>query len=81
MAIIDSIKSKIHPVLIFKSHYPNIEISKIGDYQYITSNPSGIDDDKHIFIDITTDKKLSFGEFKRDTKRFAAGLVNKVGFK
>ncbi|CAG8613767.1 5422_t:CDS:10 [Funneliformis caledonium] len=67
--------------MIFKSRFPDIEIPKIGVYQYATSNPSGIDDDKHIFIDAMTNKKLSFGEFKRDTKRLAAGLVNKVGFK
>ena len=67
--------------MVFKSRFPDIEIPKIGVYQYVTSNPSGINDEKLIFIDAATEKKLSFGEFKRDTKRFAAGLINKVGFK
>ncbi|CAG8595755.1 9768_t:CDS:10 [Funneliformis mosseae] len=67
--------------MIFKSRFPDIEIPKIGVYQYITSNPSGIDDEKLIFVDAITNKKLPFGEFKRDTKRFAAGLIHKVGFK
>ncbi|CAI2172452.1 4263_t:CDS:10 [Funneliformis geosporum] len=67
--------------MIFKSRFLDIEIPKIGIYQYATSNTSGIDDEKPIFIDATTDKKLSFGEFKRNSRRFAAGLVNKVGFK
>jgi len=53
----------------------------MGVYQYITSNPSGINDDKVIFTDGTTDKKLTYGEFKSNSKKLAAGLINKVGFK
>ncbi|RIA89003.1 hypothetical protein C1645_738947 [Glomus cerebriforme] len=59
----------------------NIEFPEIGIYQYITSNPYGIDDDKAIFIDGTTDKKLTFGQLKSNSKKLAAGLINKVGFK
>ena len=68
-------------MLVFKSNFPDIEIPKIGIYQYITSNPYGIDDEEVIFIDGITDKKLTFGQFKSDTKKFANGLRNKVNFK
>ncbi|CAG8726057.1 4402_t:CDS:2, partial [Acaulospora morrowiae] len=66
--------------MIFKSKLPDIEIPSIGVYQHVTSNPYNISEDKEIFVDGITDKKLSFGEFKRKSKRFAAGLHDKVGF-
>ncbi|GBC08858.1 hypothetical protein RclHR1_08430007 [Rhizophagus clarus] len=59
--------------------FPNIEIPTMGIYQYVTSNPNGIKDDKVIFTDSTTDKKLSYGEFKSNSKRLAAGLIDKAG--
>ena len=58
----------------------DIEIPMIGIYQYITSNPNGLKDDKVISIDGITGEKLTYGEFKRNSKRFAAGLINKAGF-
>ena len=67
--------------MIFRTNFPDIEIPKIGLYQYITSNPYGIDDDKVIFIDGITNKKLTFGQFKSNSKKLAAGLIDKVGFK
>ena len=67
--------------MIFKPSHPGIEIPEIGIYRFITSNPNGINDEKAIFIDGTTGKKLTYGEFKTNTKKFAAGLINKVGFK
>jgi 4-coumarate--CoA ligase len=67
--------------MISRSNFPNIDIKKIGVYQFITSNPYGIDDDKVIFIDGVTDKKLTFGQLKTNSKKLAFGLINKVGFK
>ncbi|CAG8500245.1 5897_t:CDS:10 [Cetraspora pellucida] len=68
--------------MIFKSkRYPDVEIPNVGVYQYVTSNPNKISDDKVIFIDGITDEKVTFGELKRDSKRFAAGLQDKIGFK
>ncbi|CAG8791005.1 1389_t:CDS:2, partial [Acaulospora morrowiae] len=52
-----------------------------GIYQYITSNPNNVLENKILFIDGTTDEKITFGEFKSKTKRFAAGLQDKAGFK
>ncbi|CAG8699253.1 16673_t:CDS:2, partial [Acaulospora morrowiae] len=67
--------------MIFKSKLPNIEIPSTGVYQYITSNPNNVPENKVLFIDGTTDEKITFGEFKSKIKRFAAGLHDKVGFK
>ncbi|PKY44438.1 acetyl-CoA synthetase-like protein [Rhizophagus irregularis] len=65
--------------MIFKSNFPDIDIKKIGIYQFITSNPYGIKDDKVIFIDGITDKKLTFGQLKTNSKKLASGLKN-IGF-
>ncbi|POG59609.1 hypothetical protein GLOIN_2v1720803 [Rhizophagus irregularis DAOM 181602=DAOM 197198] len=67
--------------MIFRSKFSDVDIKKIGVYQFITSNPYGIDDDKAIFIDGNTDKKLTFGQLKTNSKKFAFGLINKIGFK
>ncbi|CAG8513240.1 14713_t:CDS:2, partial [Acaulospora colombiana] len=67
--------------MIFKSKLPDIEIPSVGVYQYATSNPNNVSESKVIFIDGITDKKITFGEFKSETKSFAAGLCDKVGFK
>ncbi|CAB4392602.1 acetyl-CoA synthetase-like protein [Rhizophagus irregularis] len=67
--------------MIFKSLLPDIEIPAMGIYQYVTSNPNGISDDKVIFTDGITDKKLTYGELKSNSKKLAAGLIDKAGFK
>ncbi|RIA89002.1 hypothetical protein C1645_851678 [Glomus cerebriforme] len=67
--------------MIFRSSHPDIEIPEVGVFQYTTSNPYGINDDKAIFIDGTTDKRLTFGQLKSSSRKLAAGLINKVGFK
>ena len=66
--------------MIFNSPEKDIEISTIGIYQYITSNPIGIKDDKVILTDGITGEKLTYGELKRNSKRLAAGLIDKTGF-
>ncbi|RIB06824.1 hypothetical protein C2G38_2135536 [Gigaspora rosea] len=67
--------------MIFNSSCPEVEIPKIGIYQYATSNKNKISDNKVIFTDGMTDEKVTFGELKRDSRRFAAGLQDKLGFK
>ncbi|CAG8588370.1 16931_t:CDS:10, partial [Cetraspora pellucida] len=66
--------------MIFESNYPDIKIPQTGVYQYITSNPEQIPDEKPIFIDGITGKSCTYGEFKQDSKKFAAGLQDKLGF-
>ncbi|CAG8523103.1 14920_t:CDS:2 [Racocetra fulgida] len=65
----------------FKSKYPNIEIPEEGVYQFITSNPEGISDDNVCYIDGITNEYYTFGKIKSESKKFAAGLLDKVGFK
>jgi len=67
--------------MIFNSPNKDIEsFAMIGIYQYITSNPSRMKDDKVILTDGITDEKLTYGELKRISKRLAAGLIDKAGF-
>ncbi|CAG8804183.1 7925_t:CDS:2, partial [Racocetra persica] len=51
-----------------------------GIYQYVTSNPNKISDDKIIYVDWITGKSYTFGEVKHESKKFAAGLQDKLGF-
>ncbi|CAG8587619.1 13669_t:CDS:10, partial [Acaulospora colombiana] len=66
---------------VFRSHYSDVEIPDIGIYHFVTSNPNNIPDSKVVFVDATTHRKITFGEFKRDSKRFAAGLQDQLEFK
>ncbi|KAF0464773.1 acetyl-CoA synthetase-like protein [Gigaspora margarita] len=56
------------------------KIPQVGIYQYLTSNPNKIPDDKVIYVDGVTGKGYTFGEFKHESKRFAAGLQDKLEF-
>ncbi|CAG8599655.1 13249_t:CDS:10 [Cetraspora pellucida] len=67
--------------MIFKSKYPDIKIPQVGIYQYVTSNPNKIPDDKIIYVDGITGKSYTFGEFKHESKKFATGLQDNLGFK
>ena len=67
--------------MIFRSAVPDIEIPSLGVYQYATRNENGIDDNKPVFIDAATGVELTFGAFKRDSKRLAAGLQDKLDLK
>ncbi|CAI2174496.1 11998_t:CDS:2, partial [Funneliformis geosporum] len=58
-----------------------IEIPSVGIFQFVFSNPNKVSEDKPIFIDGLTDKKLTFAELKSNAKKLAAGLQDKVGFK
>ncbi|RIB26738.1 hypothetical protein C2G38_2162605 [Gigaspora rosea] len=67
--------------MIFNSKYPDIKIPQVGIYQYVTSNPNKISEDKVIYLDGITGKSYTFGEFKHESKKFAAGLQDKLEFK
>ncbi|CAG8611510.1 14526_t:CDS:2 [Dentiscutata erythropus] len=67
--------------MIFKSSYPDLKIPQDGIYQYVISNPNKIPDDKVIYVDGITGKSYTFGEFKHESKKFAAGLQDVLGFK
>ncbi|CAG8728740.1 27217_t:CDS:10 [Dentiscutata erythropus] len=67
--------------MIFNSKYPDVKVPQVGIYQYVTSNPNKIPDDKVIYVDAITGKSYTFGEFKHESKKFAAGLQDKLEFK
>ncbi len=62
--------------MIFRSKI-NINISVKGVFQTLIN-----DGNKNAtFIDGTTGKKLTFDKLKSDSKKLAAGLIEKAGFK
>ncbi|KAF0560713.1 acetyl-CoA synthetase-like protein [Gigaspora margarita] len=67
--------------MIFESKYPDIKIPQVDVYQYVTSNPERISDDKIIYVNGITGKGYTYGEFRHESKKFAAGLQDKLGFK
>ncbi|CAG8447774.1 5351_t:CDS:10 [Dentiscutata erythropus] len=67
--------------MVFESKHPKIQIPQEGIYQYMTSNPEKIPDNKVIYIDGITGKTITYGEFKHESKKFAAGLQDKLEFK
>jgi len=68
-------------MVIFRSKLPDLEIPQTGIYQFIFSDEKHASDDKAVFIDGITDKKLTFNELKSNSKKLAAGLQDKVNFK
>ncbi|CAG8677106.1 23571_t:CDS:10, partial [Dentiscutata erythropus] len=62
--------------MVFNS---DIKTSQDGVFHYVTG--SKIPDNKIIYLDGTTNKGYTFGQFKSESKKFAAGLQDKVGFK
>jgi 4-coumarate--CoA ligase len=63
-------------MMIFKSAI-NIDIPVKGVYQALI-------DDANVnatFIDSTTGERLTYKKLRSDTKKLAAGLIDKVGFK
>ena len=72
-------QAKFLSTMVIKT--PVIEIPTIGIYQSIISNSNGIKEYKKILIDGITEEKLTYGELKRNSKRLAAGLIDKAGFK
>jgi len=61
--------------MIFKS--TNIDIPVKGIYQTLINDANN----NATFIDSTTGKKLTLDKLKSDSKKFAAGLIDKAGFK
>ncbi|KAF9906980.1 hypothetical protein BX616_000556 [Lobosporangium transversale] len=65
---------------IYKSPIPDQVIPQINVYSFVASNPNNIKDSYPIFIDALTGRVVTFGEWKRDTRRWATGLQS-LGFK
>ncbi|PKY14579.1 acetyl-CoA synthetase-like protein [Rhizophagus irregularis] len=71
-------------MVILRSKIPDIDIPTVGIYQFIYPDEKNVSDDKNdktVFIDGLTDKKLTLNELKSNSKKFAAGLQDKINFK
>ncbi|KAG0369236.1 hypothetical protein BC939DRAFT_396196 [Gamsiella multidivaricata] len=65
---------------IYRSALPDQVIPQINAYSFATSNPNNTPDSHTILIDALTKRTITFGEWKRDTRRWATGLQS-LGFK
>lgn len=68
-------------MVLLRSKIPDIEIPTVGIYQFIFPDEKNVSVDKNVFIDGITDKKLTIIELKSNSKKFAAGLQDKINFK
>ncbi|KAF9938820.1 hypothetical protein BGZ67_010370 [Mortierella alpina] len=66
--------------MIFQSADPEPIYPVVDIYHYFESNPCGVPPGKTVFVDPITEKSITFGEFQRETKHFAAGLQDTFGF-
>ncbi|KAG0050440.1 putative fatty-acid--CoA ligase FadD10 [Gryganskiella cystojenkinii] len=65
---------------IYTSAKPNQVIPQINAYSYAISNPNNTKDSHPVLVDALTKRTITFGEWKRDTRRWATGLES-IGFK
>ncbi|ORZ19088.1 hypothetical protein BCR41DRAFT_351515 [Lobosporangium transversale] len=65
---------------IYKSSIPDRIIPQTNAYSLVVSNPNSVKDSYPIFTDALTKRVITFGEWKRDTRRWATGLQS-LGFK
>ncbi|KAF9112697.1 putative fatty-acid--CoA ligase FadD10 [Mortierella sp. AM989] len=65
---------------IYTSSIPDQPIPHINAYTFVTSNPHNTKDSHPILIDPLTKRVITYGEWKRDTRRWATGLQS-IGFK
>ncbi|KAF9353051.1 putative fatty-acid--CoA ligase FadD10 [Mortierella sp. NVP85] len=65
---------------IYRSPYPDQVIPQINAYTFAVSNPNNTPDSHPILTDALTKRVITFGEWKRDTRRWATGLQS-LGFK
>ncbi|KAF9984650.1 putative fatty-acid--CoA ligase FadD10 [Mortierella antarctica] len=66
--------------MIYRSHIPDQVIPQINAYSFAVSNPNNTRDSHPILVDALTKQVITFGEWKRDTRRWATGLES-IGFK
>ncbi|KAG0199453.1 putative fatty-acid--CoA ligase FadD10 [Mortierella sp. GBA30] len=66
--------------MIYRSHVPDQVIPQINAYSFAISNPNNTKDSYPILVDALTKRVITFGEWKRDTRRWATGLQS-IGFK
>ncbi|KAG0345224.1 hypothetical protein BG004_003861, partial [Podila humilis] len=57
-----------------------MEVPHMNLYSFVVSNPNATPDSFILLTDAITKRSFTFGEWKRDTRRWAAGLQS-IGFK
>ncbi|KAF9914548.1 hypothetical protein BX616_008065 [Lobosporangium transversale] len=65
---------------IYQSPIPDQVIPQTNAYSFAVSNPNSMKDSHPILTDALTKRVITFGEWKRDTRRWATGLQS-LGFK
>ncbi|KAF9929579.1 putative fatty-acid--CoA ligase FadD10 [Modicella reniformis] len=65
---------------IYRSLLPDQVIPQINAYSFAISNPNNTLDSHLLFTDSLTKRAITFGEWKRDVRRWATGLES-LGFK
>ncbi|KAG0370729.1 hypothetical protein BC939DRAFT_441155 [Gamsiella multidivaricata] len=67
--------------MIFQSSDPDPIYPVLDIYHFLESNPCGVQPGKKVFVDPDTEDHITFGQFQLETKQFAAGLQDTLGFK
>ncbi|KAF9087533.1 hypothetical protein BGX23_008057 [Mortierella sp. AD031] len=66
---------------IYRSHLPDQPVPYMNAYSFAISNPNNTPDAYPILIDGITKQTITFGQWKRDIRRFATALQRNLGFK
>ncbi|KAF9982719.1 hypothetical protein BGZ75_005812 [Mortierella antarctica] len=65
---------------VYTSHVPDKVIPHTNAYSFLVSNPNHTPDSHPVLVDALTKRVVHYGEWKRDTRRWATGLQS-IGFK
>ncbi|KAF9558158.1 putative fatty-acid--CoA ligase FadD10 [Mortierella alpina] len=65
---------------VYTSHVPDRVIPHMNAYSFVVSNPNRTPDSHPVLVDSLTKRVIRYGEWKRDTRRWATGLQS-IGFK
>ncbi|KAF9543556.1 hypothetical protein EC957_000740 [Mortierella hygrophila] len=66
---------------IYRSHHPDQPVPYMNAYSFAVSNPNNTPDEYPILIDGITKQTLTFGQWRRDIRRWATALQHSLGFK
>ncbi|KAF9928285.1 hypothetical protein FBU30_002507 [Linnemannia zychae] len=66
---------------IYRSYLPDQPVPYMNAYSFAISNPNNTADSYPILIDGITKQTITYGEWKRDVRRWATALQSSLGFK
>ncbi|KAG0266307.1 hypothetical protein BG011_002715 [Mortierella polycephala] len=64
---------------VYRSPFPDRAVPYMNAYSFAASNPNNTSDSYPVLVDALTKKAITFGDWKRDTRRWATGLQS-IGF-